>query len=129
MERFCRDKVAVIFNSYQFLLVFLPVVLTGTFLLARLSAGAAQFWLIGASLLFYAAWNVAYLPLLLGSIVFNYAIAVRMAGSDNPGTRAWLLGFAVAVDLGLLGYYKYTGFFLDTLNAAAGTHCTWPALI
>lgn len=119
----------MIFNSYQFLFAFLPVVLTGTFLLARVSAGAAQYWLIGASLFFYAAWNVAYLPLLLGSIVFNHLIAVRMVNVENPGTRSWLLAFAVAVDLGLLGYYKYTGFFLETLNTAAATDYTWRTLI
>jgi alginate O-acetyltransferase complex protein AlgI len=119
----------VIFNSYQFLFGFLPVVLTGTFLLARISAAAAQYWLIAASLAFYAAWNVAYLPLLLGSIVFNYAIAVRMTKVANPTMRAWLLVCAVAVNLGLLGYYKYTGYFVDTLNAAAGTGYTWRSLI
>jgi D-alanyl-lipoteichoic acid acyltransferase DltB (MBOAT superfamily) len=119
----------MIFNSYQFLFAFLPVVLAGTFLLACFGAAAAQFWLIAASLFFYAAWNAAYLPLLLGSIVFNYVIAARMANVENPGTRSWLLGLAVAVDLGLLGYYKYTGFFLETVNAAAGTDYMWRSLI
>ncbi len=119
----------MVFNSYAFLFGFLPVVLTGTFLLARIGAAAAQLWLIAASLAFYGAWNVAYLPLLLGSIVFNYLVARRMQRADNPGSRTWLLGFAVTVDLGLLGYYKYTGFFLDTLNAATDAHHVWRALI
>lgn len=119
----------MIFNSYQFLFAYLPVVLAGTFLLARFGAGAAQFWLIAASLFFYAAWNAAYLPLLLGSIVFNYIIAVRMAHGGNPKVRSWLLGLAVLVDLALLGYYKYTGFFLASLNAAAGTDYLWRSLI
>ena len=69
------------------------------------------------------------MPLLLGSVIFNYGIAGRMTRSENPRMRAWLLSFAVAVDLGLLGYYKYTGFFLQTLNAAAGTDYTWRSLI
>jgi D-alanyl-lipoteichoic acid acyltransferase DltB (MBOAT superfamily) len=119
----------MIFNSYQFLFGFLPVVLAGTFWLARFGAGAAQVWLIVASLAFYAAWNPAYLPLLLGSILFNYALAVWMTRMENPSHRTWLLGIAVAVDLGLLGYYKYTGFFLETLDAAAGTRFQWRALI
>ena len=87
MVKFSRDKVAVIFNSYQFLFAFLPVVLAGTFLLARIGAGAAQVWLIAASLFFYAAWNAAYLPLLLGSIVFNYVIAQWMEKTENPRMR------------------------------------------
>ena len=64
----------MIFNSYLFLFGFLPVVLAGTFLLARIGAGVAQIWIILASLVFYAAWNAAYLPLLLGSIVCNHAV-------------------------------------------------------
>jgi D-alanyl-lipoteichoic acid acyltransferase DltB (MBOAT superfamily) len=119
----------VVFNSYQFLFAFLPVVLAGTFLLARIGPGAAQCWLIAASLAFYAAWNAAWLPLLLGSIVFNYGIAARMAKAAKPATRGGLLGCAVAVNLGLLGYYKYAGYFLETLNAAAGTGYTWRPLI
>jgi D-alanyl-lipoteichoic acid acyltransferase DltB (MBOAT superfamily) len=119
----------MIFNSFPFLFAFLPVVLTGTFLLARAGAGAAQCWLIAASLFFYAAWNVAYLPLLLGSIGFNYLVATRMARTGNPRPRSWLLGFAVAVDLGLLGYYKYTGFFLETLDRATGADYQWRSLI
>src|SRR5579859_2123934 len=87
IERICRDKVTVVFNSYQFLFGFLPVVLAGTFLCARISPGAAQGWLIAASLAFYAAWNAAYLPLLLGSIVFNYGIAVGMANVESPAAR------------------------------------------
>jgi alginate O-acetyltransferase complex protein AlgI len=119
----------VVFNSYQFLFGFLPVVLAGTFSLARIGPGAAQCWLIAASLAFYAAWNAACLPLLLGSIVFNYGIAVRMAKAEHSAKRAWLLGCAVTVDLGLLGYYKYTGYFLETVNAAAGTGYTWHSLL
>jgi alginate O-acetyltransferase complex protein AlgI len=119
----------VIFNSYQFLFAFLPITLTGTFVLARLGAGAAQVWLIAASVFFYAAWNLAYLPLMLGSILFNYIIAAWMADQESDRVRTRLLGCAVVVDLGLLGYYKYTGFFLDTVNAAAGTDYTWRTLI
>lgn len=129
IESIFRDKVAVVFNSYQFLFGFLPVVLIGTFLLARIAARAAQYWLIAASLAFYAAWNPAYLPLLLGSILFNYVVAVCMAQTESATTRQWLLGCTVAVDLGLLGFYKYTGYFLQTWNAAAGTDYTWRSLI
>ena len=119
----------MIFNSYPFLFGFLPVVLAGTFLLARLGARAAQLWLILASLVFYAAWNARYLPLLLGSIVCNHAIAVQMIRTRNVSTRAWLLRFAVAGNLLLLGYYKYTGFFLDTAGAIACLDISWPAIV
>ncbi len=119
----------MIFNSYQFLFAFLPIVLAGTFVLARFGANPARIWLIAASLFFYAAWNAAYLPLLAGSIIFNYLIATRMTRVAKPRARTWLLSFAAAVDLGLLGYYKYAGFFVETLNDATGTNYAWQSLI
>ena len=112
----------MLFNSYQFLFSFLPVVLAGCFLCARVfSAGAAQLWLIAASLYFYGSWNLAYLPLLLGSILFNYLIATLMTGSASEGRRRWLLLTATAVNLGLLGYYKYTNYLIDSVNTLANT--------
>ena len=119
----------MIFNSYLFLFGFLPVVLAGTFLLARIGAGVAQIWIILASLVFYAAWNAAYLPLLLGSIVCNHAVGAGMIRTGSPAQRTWMLRGAVAGNLLLLGYYKYTGFFLDNLNAVTGADFSWPALI
>ena len=93
--------------------------------------------LVVASLFFYGWWDVCYVPLLLASIGFNYAIGGRLtklsdgheiaAGghvpADAPHMRArkgWLL-FGVVVNLLLLGYFKYTDFFLDTVNTFAGT--------
>jgi D-alanyl-lipoteichoic acid acyltransferase DltB (MBOAT superfamily) len=112
----------MLFNSYAFIFAFLPATLAGCFLLAR-SAGpvAAQLWLTAASLVFYASWNVRYVPLLLGSVLFNYLTARAML--HRPHTRRGaLLALAVTVDLGLLAYYKYTHFFLDTVNRLAGSH-------
>ena len=112
----------MLFNSYAFLLAYLPVTLAGCFLSARLlGPAAAQAWLIAASLAFYAAWNVVYLPLLLGSIVFNFLVARRMVHTARPVARRAWLWLAIAVDLGLLGYYKYSNFFLSGVNALAGT--------
>jgi D-alanyl-lipoteichoic acid acyltransferase DltB (MBOAT superfamily) len=112
----------VLFNSYQFIFAFLPIVLLICFLLARfLGPGMAQLWLIGASLYFYASWNAFYLPLLLGSILFNYAIAILMVRQADDRRRKYLLLTAVAVDLALLGYYKYTNFFLGSVNDLVGT--------
>ncbi len=111
----------MLFNSYEFIFAFLPITLAVCYVLARTAgAGAAQLWLIAASLYFYASWNIRYLPLLSLSILFNYWIARRMllAGAR---ARGWLLTVAVAVDLALLGYYKYTNFFIDTVNQLSGT--------
>jgi len=107
----------VLFNSYEFLFAFLPLTLVICFALARLvGPGAAQLWLIAASFYFYASWNLQYLPLLLGSILFNYTIARLMRRAPEP-RRPALLALGIAVDLALLGYYKYTNYFIDSLNS------------
>ena len=120
----------MLFNSYEFLLAYLPVTLAGCFLLARYAGPAsAQVWLIMASLAFYAAWNLAYVPLLVGSICFNFWVARKMVRADGPGKRRWLLWMAVTVDLGLLAYYKYMNFFLSGVNVVAGTNWEIPGIL
>jgi D-alanyl-lipoteichoic acid acyltransferase DltB (MBOAT superfamily) len=112
----------VLFNSYPFLLAFLPVTLLGFFGLARLGPTAAAAWLVVASLAFYAWWNPIYVLLLLASIAFNYAMGgwIGTAALRDRSTSKLLLTLAVAVDLGVLGYYKYANFFVDTLASLSG---------
>ncbi len=113
----------MLFNSYQFIFAFLPIVLAVCFIAARtLGPGAAQLWLMAASLYFYASWNLQYLPLLLGSILFNYLVAQTIVRTQSEARRQALLLGATAVNLALLGYYKYTNYFLDIVNSLAGTH-------
>lgn len=77
-------------------------------------------WLVGASLFFYGWWNPAYLGLILVSILFNYVTgtALRNPGQHSPNKRLLVLG--VAANLGLLGYFKYTNFFVGNLNSITG---------
>ena len=72
----------MLFNSYGFLFLFLPVVLLGFFWLARVSHAFAAGWLALASLFFYGYWNPAYIGLLLGSVVCNYAFGLWIAKSS-----------------------------------------------
>jgi alginate O-acetyltransferase complex protein AlgI len=110
----------MLFNSYPFLFVYLPIVLAGCFILsAWRGARMAQDWLILASLSFYSAWNLAFLPLLLASIVFNFLIAKAMIGASEGRQRLCLLT-AVTVDLGLLAYFKYAGYFVSTADEVFG---------
>tara|TARA_B100001964_G_scaffold151929_1_gene167160 strand:- start:229 stop:1707 length:1479 start_codon:yes stop_codon:yes gene_type:complete len=74
-------------------------------------------WLVGASLFFYGWWNPAYLGLILGSILFNYAVGVALLGRPNKLT----LFLGVAVNLGVLGYFKYANFFIDNINSLVGS--------
>src|SRR5947207_13747751 len=100
----------MLFNSYSFIFLFLPVAFFVFFLVGarRHEYGAA--WLTFASLFFYGWWNPVYVTLLVCSIVFNYWIGLLIARDDRPawapGKKALLI-FGIATDLLVLGYYKY----------------------
>ncbi|MCP4953152.1 MAG: MBOAT family protein [Proteobacteria bacterium] len=108
----------MLFNSFTFLLLFLPLTL-GLFYAARrwLSARISIALLVLASFLFYAYWNPAYLLLLLASIVVNYAFG-RWLAVNNPSRV--LLASGVTFNLSLLGYFKYSGFLIASVNDAFG---------
>jgi D-alanyl-lipoteichoic acid acyltransferase DltB (MBOAT superfamily) len=114
----------MLFNSYAFLLLYLPITVWGFFRLAAYSHRLAAAWLGAASLFFYGWWNPAYVGLLLGSIFFNYGIGYALAREHESGRgrrKNLLLALGVGGDLALLGYYKYANFFLDTANRLLGT--------
>lgn len=113
----------MLFNSYPFLFVFLPVSFAVFFRLGRADRRLAALWLTTVSLAFYAWWNPAYIALLLGSIVMNYSVGLALVRAHDRGDkarRARLLFAGIALDLVVLGYYKYAGFFVDSVNALTG---------
>ena len=115
----------MLFNSVEFIFGFTPLVLLGFFMLARWSQTVALGWLTLASLGFYCWWNMAWLPLLLASIAFNFALGVQLAqGRGDAVRRRWLL-LGIAVNLALLLHYKYAGFLVE--NAAAMLRSSRPA--
>jgi len=116
----------MLFNSYEFIFLFLPVTLIGYYLLnrARLTL-ASNAWLLFASLFFYCWWDLRYLPLLLGSILFNYTIGNLIVDYDtnrkNVISRKSIFITGLVGNLVLLGVFKYTDFMIGNLNALAGT--------
>jgi D-alanyl-lipoteichoic acid acyltransferase DltB (MBOAT superfamily) len=110
----------MLFNSYGFLFAFLPLTLAGYCCLARYGASATAAWLAAASLFFYGWWDSRYLLLLGGSILFNYALAGRIAAAPPPAKKRWLTA-AIGANLLLLAYYKYANFFLASVAVLAGT--------
>jgi len=114
----------MLFNSYTFLLLYLPITALAFFRLGGYSHRLAAAWLGAASLFFYGYWNPAYIGLLLASIFFNYGVGVALAWESDAGRlrrRNAILAFGVSVDLGLLAYYKYANFFIDTANHVFGS--------
>lgn len=85
------------------------------------SRSLAAFWLFAASVFFYGWWNPVFIGLLLTSVVFNYGAGVALSkerGRTNATLALWILRLGIAVDLGLLGYYKYANFFVQNIDAA-----------
>ncbi|NMA34136.1 MAG: MBOAT family protein [Clostridiaceae bacterium] len=113
----------MIFSSYTFIFVFLPIVFTVYFMVQKLAGDRpAKACLVAASLYFYAHGNIAFLPLLAGTVVFNYFILKLLR--KNRGRRVapkLLLALAVLENLGLLFYFKYMNFFIKNVNYVFGT--------
>ncbi len=108
----------MLFNSTEFLAVFLPVTLAGFFWLGARSRVAAAWWLAIASLVFYAGWSWRYVPLLVGSVGFNFACSLLISRIKHPLTvRKAALAGAIAANLLLLAYFKYADFLIANWNA------------
>jgi len=114
----------MLFNSYEFIFFFLPTVLFVFFAIGKRGHfSTAMAWLVVASLFFYAWWNPAYLGLILTSILFNYAIGKALSQHvQQPHIMRIILCLGISINLGILGYYKYANFFIDTTNQIFHTH-------
>lgn len=114
----------MLFNSYAFIFLFLPVVLIIFFSIAKFSYHNAAIWLAFASIFFYGYWNPAYVILLMSSIIFNYLFGNLISSVTDNKTRnkakSVLLG-AIGLNLILLGYYKYNNFFTESINSISGS--------
>ncbi len=113
----------MLFNSYEFIFVFLPITFFVYFYLnhKRLTEASKGF-LVCSSLFFYSWWNVAYLPIILASMTFNYVIGRSLNktcnNKDKGFSRKSILIFGVVLNLSLLGYFKYADFFIENINIA-----------
>ncbi|MFA7084214.1 MAG: MBOAT family protein [Arcobacteraceae bacterium] len=111
----------MLFNSYEFIFFFLPITFFIYFYLLsqRLIVGAKGF-LVFASLFFYSWWNIVYLPLILSSMLFNYVIGNSLNENFKKikVAKKSLLLFGILANIALLGYFKYSDFFIANLNLA-----------
>lgn len=113
----------MLFNSFPFIFIFLPIALIGFFRLGAVNARWGAGWLALVSLFFYGWWNPTYVVLLLISIVFNYNIGrllTQRRRSDLYVNAKTILFIGVAADLALLSYYKYSNFFLTSVGSMVG---------
>jgi alginate O-acetyltransferase complex protein AlgI len=118
----------VLFNSYEFLFLFLPVTLVGFFAFGRRSHAAAMAWLVIASLFFYGWWYPPYLLVLIGSVGLNYSAGMVLARTADARPRRRILALAVAGDLVLLGYFKYAAFLVGSAATVFDIDWSLPAI-
>ena len=111
----------MVFSSVIFLCLFLPIVLGEYYLLPKREA--KNLWLIAASLLFYAFSGLWYVLLLLFSVFCNYLAGLFVSG------RKGVLYVAVAVNLGVLGVFKYLTFLVRTVDQLPGVAITVPSIV
>src|ERR1700722_11892251 len=97
------------FNSYQFALFFASL-----FVIYWLLRGRTRLQntvLLGAGYYFYACWNPRFLALLILSTVMDYGCGLWVDRAQSPTKRRVLVALSMAVNLGMLGYFKYYNFF------------------
>src|SRR5919206_1969435 len=108
----------MLFNSYVFLFVFLPGVMLGWWTLRPKYSRLA--FLTGASWVFYAWWDWRFLPLMLSTTTVDYVAALALGRTETERRRRALLIGSLSINLALLGYFKYAGFFLGSLDGIGG---------
>ena len=114
----------MLFTSYEFLFLFLPIALLGFAVLRGRGWGnLVIYWLVLCSMVFYGWWSLRALAGLLASVTANFLLA-RAIQKCPAGSRAryFLLAAGVAANVGLLALFKYSGFFFENVNAIFGDH-------
>lgn len=116
----------MVFSSVLFLFYFMPVAFTVYYLAPRRFKNLT---LLILSLIFYSWGEVRYFPIMLSSIIVDYMASngIERSGDNKRKRRMWLM-LSVMFNLGMLGFFKYTGFFVSNLNAITGLNISAPEL-
>lgn len=107
----------MLFNSLEFA-VFLPIVFALYWVLRRQKLVYQNILLIAASYVFYGWWDVRFLSLIVLSSLVDYLVGRGLGSTDDKSRRKWLLVLSLAVNLGLLGVFKYYNFFIESFAEA-----------
>jgi len=114
----------MIFTTYKFVLLFLPTVIVVYYILNHFKLySISKIWLIVSSFYFYSQGTPDFFPFFLGSVFANYMVGITLSNMD-PGRkvqRKLLCAIGILGNVALLGYYKYTDFFIENTNAIFGT--------
>ena len=108
----------MVFNSYGFALFF--GTLFPTYWLLQKWPRLQNLVLLGAGYYFYACWNPKFLLLLILSTVVDYGCGILVDRVAQPRMRRVVVALSMAINLGVLGYFKYYNFFAESLHTVLG---------
>ncbi len=117
----------MLFNSYEFIFIFLPITFFIYFYLnSKRLTEVAKGFLVFSSLFFYSYWEIKYLPIILASMLFNYLIGTTLSKYDSKKSKKtfskkYILIFGIICNVSLLGYFKYADFFIENFNLFTGS--------
>ncbi|SER70408.1 D-alanyl-lipoteichoic acid acyltransferase DltB, MBOAT superfamily [Gracilibacillus ureilyticus] len=117
----------MLFNSFEFIFVFLPVMFFGYFICNKIHPTIGKAWLFVGSLFFYSWWNPVYLWLLLASIIINYGFGTFLL--KRKKNRKLILTIGIIFNVSLLGFFKYYDFFVSNINFLFDTNYNFLHLI
>jgi D-alanyl-lipoteichoic acid acyltransferase DltB (MBOAT superfamily) len=116
----------MLFNSHEFLFVFLPATLLGFYWLGAVSRQAAILWLILTSLIFYGWWRPLNILIIGPSVIINYLLAsylLRLSPrGDQPGLSRAVLLLGILFNVVFLGFFKYADFVYGAINDVFGAN-------
>lgn len=118
----------MLFNSINFIFIFLPITLIIYFALTKARLVTfSKIWLILVSLYYYGYYNHKYVELIICSISINFLLGNFLGLKDSTKKqRKIVMILGIIFNVGLLGYFKYTNFFIDNINAVF--HINWHTL-
>lgn len=112
----------MLFNSVEFIFVYLPAVLLLVAAFRRFGCGKhIPALLLTASVVFYACWNVNFLAIIGLSVLFNFFLARLILARSGTAAGEWLLGLSIAANLAALCYYKYAAFLVSIVTGVSSS--------
>ena len=111
----------MLFNSLEFILVFLPLTILGFVIFGKIRPIWALSFLVFASLFYYASWDPEYLWVIILSIVLNFFCGNLLSDHTSSQVRKQtILSIGIVINLSFLAYYKYANFFVDNIVFVTG---------
>lgn len=107
----------MIFNSIDFGIFFIIVFLLNAFVFNK-NLRYRNIFLLVVSYFFYGWWDWRFLGLIFFSSMLDFFLGKKIDEEQNPINRKWLLGLSLGINLGLLGFFKYAGFFIESFTTA-----------